>query len=211
MATVSPTGIYYRAAGEAQSTVEAQALAVANSVNNAIGLVPVVPSSVAVGSGSASSSSTGLVTFTGVTNVSLNSCFSSAYTNYRIVYRGTGTVDTGFSFQLRVAGTTNSSANYDGHLCYWGAGGAGYVNQSNSNQIGGIFGHAYQNGTFEVFRPYLSDITAMTFYGAAQNLSGATEQHTSSGNYKQATSFDGFTLTFNGGTFTGTVQVYGYR
>jgi hypothetical protein len=50
------------------------------------GLVSIVPTSVAVGSGSASVGANGAVTFTGVSSISLNSCFTSQFNSYKIVF-----------------------------------------------------------------------------------------------------------------------------
>ena len=49
------------------------------------GLAKIVPSSVAVGSGTGSANSLGTVTFSGASSVSLNGCFSSTYDNYRLM------------------------------------------------------------------------------------------------------------------------------
>ena len=58
------------------------------------GLVDIAPSSVTVGSGSATVNSSGVVTFTGSSSVSLNGVFSSTYSNYKIVADFSGsTVD----------------------------------------------------------------------------------------------------------------------
>jgi hypothetical protein len=49
------------------------------------GLAKIVPSSVAVGSGTGSSDTTGKVTFSGASTVSLNGVFTSSYRNYKII------------------------------------------------------------------------------------------------------------------------------
>jgi len=56
-----------------------------NAANVAAGLKPIVPSSVAIGSGSSSISTLGTVTFTTASSVSLNGVFTSTYKNYRLV------------------------------------------------------------------------------------------------------------------------------
>ena len=57
--------------------------------DNQPGMKLVVPSSVAVGSGSGSVATQGTVTFSGASSVSINGCFSSTYDNYRILFFGT--------------------------------------------------------------------------------------------------------------------------
>lgn len=85
MATTT-NGIYYRTNGEAAATSEAQALSLANSVDKAIGLVPIIPTSVTVGSGSASVAADGKVTFSNCNYFDIINAFNSNYVSYKIVF-----------------------------------------------------------------------------------------------------------------------------
>ena len=77
------------------------------------GLAPIIPTSVAVGSGTGSVGATGLITFSGVSSVSINGCFTSAYTNYRVVARYTNASTLSALYcRLRASGT-NATNNYD--------------------------------------------------------------------------------------------------
>ena len=218
MVTVSPTGIYYRAAGEAQSTVEAQALAVANSVNAAIGLVPIVPTSVAVGSGSGSANSNGLVTVTAANSVALNGVFSSLYRYYRVVMslRNTANNTQALMLRLRASGT-DVTTNY----IYQGP--DGYVN-TNSNANGstagwntsfylvGYVAPTSGSGTIDIMEPFLTVSTGFHSTNQALNsATGACYMRLVQGEHSITSSYDGFTIFPNGDSFTGTVQVYGYR
>ena len=49
------------------------------------GLAKIVPTSVAVGSGTGSADSLGNVTFSGASSGSLNGCFTSTYDKYKIL------------------------------------------------------------------------------------------------------------------------------
>lgn len=177
------------------------------------GVVSAVPTSVAVGSGTASVSTSGRVTFSGASSVSLNGVFTSAYTNYRIVYTSLNTADYGFYFRLRTAGTDNSTAVYSQNLAWMGASaswGASYNNANNT--FGGIFGHGIQRGAFEVQAPFASERTGVQFVGMGEYLvNGATEAHWSSFVHRSNTSFDGFTFYPTGGTISGQITVVGYR
>ena len=210
MATTT-NGIYYRTNGEAAATSEAQSLSLATSVDNAIGLVPLVPTSVSVGSGSATTSSSGKVSYTGASSLNLNGLFTTAYANYRIVFQHILTSDTGLNLRLRVNGVDNTSAVYNNHHVYWGPGGNGVNIISNHTVFGALFGHGRQRGAYELYAPQLAVRTGATFHGVAENGSGGTEQHTSSVLHKSDIQFDGVTMYPTGGTFSGTVQVYGYR
>lgn len=211
MAVTTPAGIYYRTQAEARPTDEAMALTLATSINNAVGLVPIVPTSVSVGSGSATTSSSGTVSYTGVSSLNLNGIFTAAYANYRIVFQHILTSDTGLNLRLRVSGVDNTSAVYNNHHIYWGPGGNGVNIISNHTVFGALFGHGKQRGAYELYSPQLAVRTGATFHGVAENGSGGTEQHTSSVLHKADTQFDGVTIYPTGGTFSGTVQVYGYR
>jgi hypothetical protein len=77
------------------------------------GLAKIVPSSVAVGSGTGSASALGTVTFSAVSSVSLNDVFSSTYNHYRIVSDiQTSVANPELDFRYRVSGSDNSTSNY---------------------------------------------------------------------------------------------------
>lgn len=175
------------------------------------GFVPIVPTSVTVGSGSASVNATGMITYTGASSLNLNGLFTSTYPNYRIVFQHILSSDTGLNLRLRVGGVDNTSAVYNNHHVYWGPGGNGVNIISNHTVFGSIFGHGKQRGAYEINAPQLATRTGLTFFGVAENAAGSTEQHTSSALHKADNQFDGVTIYPTGGTFAGTVQVYGYR
>jgi len=88
-----------------------------NTSDDVSGLVKIVPTSVAVGSGSGSASALGIVTFSGASSVSLNGVFSSTYKNYRInfdnIIMPVGAGGTDMLLRLRANGT-NTTTNYTG-------------------------------------------------------------------------------------------------
>jgi hypothetical protein len=195
------------------------ALQTANATTNQAGLVPVVPASVAVNSGSASfSTTTGLVTFSGAGTLSLNSCFTSAYTNYRIILRASTSVPTGITLQLKVSGTASTTAYYwGGYIGYVSGSGSSAYNSagSSSGQLvgfagSGTAGNLVTSSVVDVFSPAVATQTAFStmFQGADAGNSFAL---TSSGIHNAATAYDGLQLNLSNGTFSGTLQVYGYR
>jgi hypothetical protein len=99
--------------------------------DNAPGMKLIVPSSVAVGSGSGSIATQGTVTFSGASSISLNGCFSSTYDNYQIVI----SIDANSAIsdnylRMRASGTDNSESQYryGGNLRNW----AGTLDWTNS-------------------------------------------------------------------------------
>ncbi len=76
------------------------------------GLVPIVPTSVAVGSGTGTANANGQVTFTTASSVSLNGVFSATYKNYLVIFNeDTASTTSAIQFRMRLAGTDNSTAS----------------------------------------------------------------------------------------------------
>lgn len=189
------------------STVAARVDAIEAKPN---GLVPTVPSSIALGSGTGSVGLTGAASFSLASSVSINNCFSSTYTNYRIMLNITGSSITGNAIyiRLRSAGSDNSSSyqwiavnNYFNGIRMLGNSGITYA-EIGYTGAGDTSGFA----VVEIASPFLVAKTYATMsrtYNNENTVGGWW--HNFSG------SFDGFTLIPSGGNITGTVQVYGYR
>lgn len=182
------------------------------------GLVPVVPTSIDVGSGTGTVGANGIVTFTGATSVSLNGVFSSGYKNYKLIYNATASASTSTSYlalRMRSARADDSSANYyrmgtrvltNGTTAAYSAGTETYFN---------VIDSAY-NVTFasiEIAFPFVADATRFTNASGSQSNGGVPVSVISAGQLGTASSYDGITAfsTVGGTTFTGQVQVYGYR
>jgi len=179
------------------------------------GLAKIVPSSVAVGSGTGSADALGTVTFTTVSSVSLNDVFSTTYRNYRIHFANvTNTSDGNINLRWRVSGTDDSAANYryagtqmgtNASPTNVGAGGQtsariGYFTSGQRNFLTGV----------DVSTPFLSCLTGT--FNSAIDGSGATSYITTTTSFFNAdTSFTGFTIFPAAGTITGTIRVYGIR
>lgn len=178
------------------------------------GLVPIVPTSVAVGSGTGSVGATGLITFSGVSSVSINGCFTSAYTNYRVVARYTNASTlTGLFCRLRASGT-NATTNYDtaGFRTYSNL--AVESNAYNTDvaiyaNTGNVAG-AFNAGIFDFFGPAEALSTNfMASHSATESGTAAVNWFATWYNDNQ-TSYDGFTITVAASTLSGTLMVYGY-
>lgn len=179
------------------------------------GLVPVSPSSVAVAGGTATVSTLGVVEFTGATtSISLNGVFTSAYENYRILFR----VDTASSggsnanTRLRASGTDATGANYDRQAVYVLSTNAPAVTASNGATSWGIGDHSTtgNHAILDIFRPALATSTSVT-YSASGFVSGASIVNLGGLRHNLATAYDGITFTCSSGTFTGKAQVFGYN
>ncbi len=176
------------------------------------GLTQLVPSSVAVGSGSGSSDANGKVTFSAASTVSLNDVFSSTYDAYKIICNlSTGTDGANLGLRVRVSGTDNSSSNYENGLYYVGAYSSqvpGSVNSNINTFFGGICDVSSTAGAswdFTLYNPFATAYTKGTWLGTGFNsIYGG-------GVMTVTTSYTGFTLYVSSGTITGSVSVYGYK
>jgi hypothetical protein len=214
MANTTPVGVYYRTNAEAAATLEAQSLSLANSVNNAVGLVSVVPTSVTkVGAGTPTVSSSGLISFSNISDIQPNGVFSSSYTNYRVIVQFTNTNTTEIRQRYSVDGTVRTDAllwwggvfnNSSGAVAYyagqnidWGAGGA--IQPAGSQTL-----------TMDVINPAVSGpITRQNTHFGGWN--GAAVNATFSMMYNSTAAVDGLRIYILAGTMTGTMQVFGYR
>lgn len=77
------------------------------------GLIPIIPSSITVGAGTASVDAAGKITFTNARIISPNACFNATYTNYIVHYNITSaSSDNGLIVQMRNGSSVDTSANY---------------------------------------------------------------------------------------------------
>jgi hypothetical protein len=178
--------------------------------DNTPGLRMVVPTSVAVGSGTGSIATQGTVTFSGASSVSLNGCFSSTYDNYRILFFGTLSTGSNQTLRLRASGTDNSGAtSYRSQQGTFGGASAAAKRNDTS-----AFNLNYDSGgseppyyAIDIFRPNSTDsvkvISGMGYKSAQTDFT--------SGALTSSTQFDGFSLITSTGTMSGTVRVYGYK
>jgi len=183
------------------------------------GLAKIVPSSVAVGSGTGSADSLGTVTFSGASSVSLNTCFSSTYKNYKTIFSITAsTTDCLIRVKLRASGTDNSDASYMvGGIGYTVAGVAAATYHSLTSagwllgEIDGVTSGAYYGSTMDIVGPQLTQAT--TAFALVSSLTSAGSYY---GQYATSTfigtnSFDGLSFIATAGTITGSLSVYGYN
>jgi hypothetical protein len=176
------------------------------------GMVLVTPTSAVNGTVGA----TGAVSFTSASAISLNGCFSSTYDNYRIIFAPNSfsldNVDIGMRYR---ASNVDTSANYNGQRIFiYGTSVGADANHMGSDKIFvGTADKDYEDESASIIdciNPNKSNKTktfanligwyATTFY---LQLNGNVQQSN--------TQFDGFTIFPSGGTFTGTIRVYGYR
>lgn len=181
------------------------------------GLVPVIPNSIAVASGSASVSGNGLITITSASTLSLNGVFTSAFRDYKVMYNILGASSIIMSSRLRASGTDASTAStYGAGRLYGVDSGSGSQNNGYNDAFGLVPNSGAKNiGEITYLRPYLSVNTNIYQWGAV--WTGETSVTSMAQQFgfcvhSPTNSYDGFTL-FNtsSANMTGTVQVFGIR
>jgi hypothetical protein len=148
--------------------------------------------------------------FSAVSSVSVNNCFSATYDNYCIMSDLTGNTPLGVNIRWRVSGVDASAANYNRNEILAGAStvaGAQTNTQTSSNFTAANSG-ARSGVRAEIYTPALAQqttINVLTNYPLDNNR-GVLYW----GTHTLATAYDGFTLVTSSGNITGTLRVYGY-
>jgi hypothetical protein len=178
------------------------------------GLVQMIPTSISNTSGTASVSSRGLVTFSGVSTLSLNGVFTSAYKVYKIFWIGRHTAITGCLMRLRASGTDSSASDHSYAATYSNSGGGPtrYVQGLNSAFETGAAWDQYNQREITLSNPTDTTYEKMFFLTwASRNSSNGYEGGVYAGWKASTLSFDGFSLIPSAGTMLGQISVYGVR
>jgi hypothetical protein len=178
------------------------------------GLAKIVPSSVAVGSGTGSADSLGTVTFSGCSSLSLNGVFSSTYSNYRIVFYGTSSSGSNqINFRVRVAGSDLTSGTYR-HVTHYGnsaTDGVSILSRGN-NTTSAVISYVGERGNgleIDVFNPQIADYTHLrttSSFADGTNVFWLIGE----GYVNNTTSYDSLTIYPGVANISGTVSIYGY-
>lgn len=206
-------------AGDSELALRMAAAETAAATTNKSGLVPLIPATIALSGGAATTNSNYVISFTNVTGISLNSVFSSLYTNYDIIIQGVyGSIDNASpGFRYRANGVDNASSQYymagsayqnsNGGVSSWGTGvGAGYdLGRWRTSSSTG------SSERFTIFGPAISGKQTQIYGGGFWENSSSPYGFTIGGVVNNISAYDGFTLFPSQGTMSGTIQVYGWR
>lgn len=173
------------------------------------GLVQVIPTSVAVGSGSGSVGANGAITFSGASSISMNNCFTSTYKHYVIMYDSSAGNSNTY-FRLRQSGTDDTASTYEyGVFSIFSQPGSG-VNQYSGNTNIAELNQTYGPTQITMYNPQLAVSTRWHFNAAVNYSTGGAGAQLGGGIKKDTKQYDGFTL-YCGAAMTGTMAVYGYN
>lgn len=151
--------------------------------------------------------------FSSVSSVSLNNCFSSSYENYRIIFSiSAQSAANDINVRMRANGSDTSTSTYN-----WAYSRGGRTTLADGGSTSGATSWIPFSGT----NAYLSQLTLEIFRANVSGQAGFISHSFSyDGGYlvsfrggvcTQATAHDGITFISTSGTITGTVRVYGYE
>lgn len=180
-----------------------------SEVNAKVGLVPIIPTSISVNSGSASVGSNGLITFNGASQVTINGAFTSSYKHFLIEFEMQRSLSgNDLQFRYTRAGAVESGSAYVLGGWYYTTSGT-FGNYGSGTQTQQYLGSSYNlNGTMTVHNPM--DASKRTLSQWDATAGGTTIMFKSHCYHDIANYFDGFFL-FDSGTFNGTINIYGYN
>lgn len=149
-------------------------------------------------------------TFSAAASTSVDDCFTAAAWAYRVIISANAATGGTWSIRLRAAGADNSTAS-----SYWNKGVLYYQatdqtgsNHSNTTSWSPISNAGFTVISFDIFRPFESQPTFIV------GQAFSADQHellTFGGQHTATSSFDGFTVSPNSGTFDGDIIVLAYR
>jgi hypothetical protein len=175
-----------------------------------MGMRMIVPTSVANGT----ISSTGAVSFSAASSVSLNGVFSSTYDNYKVMIILTTAASAGIRFRTRVSGTDLTSSTYR-HLSYYANSAANSFSalDASSSATSGSLGYGGSRSSsieFDIFNPKLLEYTHLR---AKSTFADGTNMFALDSGIvvNDLVSYDGFTIYPESSNITGTIRVYGYK
>jgi hypothetical protein len=155
--------------------------------------------------------------FSAVASQSFTSIFTSTYNNYRVVVNISAVSNNDGDQFIRVrSGSSDITSNYiysswvktsAATDISYNSGGASYVKLGAQDGASA----AAQAYSFDIIAPLLTVSTKILANVSMQNDAGLWAGGVVSGLNFNATSYDGFTLHTQNGTFTGTASVYGYN
>lgn len=176
------------------------------------GLVVMTPTSIAYSGTSAAPNADGSVSFSAVTELSLNGVFTGNYDNYMVTIRHSNSVNNqDCTVRLRASGADNSTASsYTRQLIYATNTSVAAVRTSDNSALVMPTDNVWRNGTtIYIFGPNLTQPTA----GRSLNVRSLDNAYLIdvAWTHNQSVAYDGFTFGPTSGAITGLVTVFGFN
>jgi hypothetical protein len=154
--------------------------------------------------------------FSAVASVNITSCFSAAYTNYKVLFYQTHqpTANREVTLQLLATTTPATTAYYQAMNGINQAGSTSTSLRNNGSDIVGtqIWDSTADMSAFDmtIFKPFLANRTSFTLTNMTVT-SGSYIGQAGGALHSAQTSYDGFSLSTSGTNFGGVVKVYGIQ
>ena len=179
----------------------------------ATGLIKLIPTSVAVGSGTGSVDASGTVNFSGSSSVSIVGVFSAAYTHYRINLDliGTGS-EQDFNFRYLVGTTPNTATNYRQQE-FVSSGSSTFNSRSTgqtSHRAARVSSSAKYASILDVFFPFQTERT-QAISTQSNAVTGNIEFSIHVNELDVTTSYDGIQFFVASANITGSISILGYK
>ena len=149
--------------------------------------------------------------FSAVTSVSVNNCFTSTYSRYKVLVSFTSaSAGVDVYAYWRVSGSNNTTANYNSKTMYAESAGVWQSAWINSGSAGHWLMPSMQgNGGYmslEISNPQQTNYTQAAITTTSDNRMIVGGWY-----FAATTSFDGFSLVGGGANLAGNIKVYGYQ
>ena len=140
---------------------------------------------------------------------SVNSVFSSTYTNYYIIGKINNTSTGNIGLKLRASGT-DSSASYSSLIQYWGITAGDGTTKQNGATTGFLIDNTGTNNWCQISLMNPQDAAATGYLNLGVQILGDGYVRYGAGFHNVATSYDGFSLV-SASNLSGTFSVYGLK
>jgi hypothetical protein len=179
------------------------------------GLNLIVPSSVVAGTGTATVTANGEITFSGASHVTINNCFSANYDTYKVIISNLSITTSGqlLQYQMSSGGTAVSTSTYSHQRIYAQNTTIGTA-MSTSQQSCGlsyIGTSALNYVSFEIMNPFLSTVTKSISQGNYSDPTNPFYFEQFSGYHSTAASYDGIRIIPGANAISGKIRIYGYN
>ena len=175
------------------------------------GVTKIIPASVTVGSGSGSVDANGIVTFSGVSSLTLNTCFSSSYEYYQVLMNAYASAAVDLHLQFRYASTT-VTAGYSGNLATAASNVSAFTftNSNSSSQL--TIGKLPNTASEDSFTSMFINVDSASNYARVTGTQGGQNpMGVFGGNVTSAQVYTSLVLKPASGTMTGRLSMFGYK
>jgi hypothetical protein len=148
--------------------------------------------------------------FSAVSAVNINNCFSATYQNYVVFVNCVGSTDIGIRIRMRASGSDASGNDYAQQYLKADGNSVSSARSTSQSQVTILDANTGRSSMFlTVSSPFEAATTLMRALNADSRADATIQDNVAL--HGLSTSYDGFSLLTSTGTITGTVRVYGLK